>query len=103
VIDPSSRYARTPVAVTTIPDGVGGERTVRYLRRRLPPQPAALATLAQHLVVRADRLDVVAARYLGDPGQFWRICDANLCVHPDELTADERIGGSLRIPVPMQG
>jgi hypothetical protein len=103
VIDPASRYASAEVAVTAVADGVGGQRTVRYLRRRLPPQPTALATLAEHPVVRGDRLDVLAARYLGDPGQFWRICDANLAVHPDELTAADRIGGTLRIPVPQRG
>jgi nucleoid-associated protein YgaU len=101
VIDPTSRYAATPVATTTVPDGTGGAREVRYLRRRLPPQPGSLSTLAQHVVTRGDRLDLIAARYLGDPAQFWRICDANLCAHPEELTAEDRIGGTLRIPVPQ--
>jgi hypothetical protein len=101
VIDPTSRYAATEVATTTAPDGTGGQREVRYLRRRFPPQPGAMPTLAQHVVTRGDRPDLVAARYLGDPAQFWRICDANLAVHPEELTAEDRIGEPLRIPVPQ--
>jgi hypothetical protein len=89
------------IATTTVPDGVGGSRTVRYLRRRFPPQPSTLSTLAEHLVTRGDRLDVITARYLGDPTQFWRVCDANLVIHPDELTAGDHIGELLRIPVPQ--
>ncbi|MGX1546072.1 hypothetical protein [Streptomyces adustus] len=38
---------------------------------------------------------------LGDATQYWRLCDAALVVHPDELTAEDRIGSSLRIPFPL--
>jgi len=101
VLEPTSRYAGLDVGTTTVPDGDGGHRVVRYLSRRFPPSPASLPTLAEHVVSRGDRVDLVAARYLGDPTQFWRICDANLAIHPDELTADDRIGAALRIPVPQ--
>lgn len=101
MIEPTSRYATVEVATATVPDGVGGTREVRYLRRRFPPQPATLPTLAEHPVTSGDRLDLVTARYLGDPTQFWRVCDANLAVHPAELTARDRIGELLRIPVPQ--
>jgi hypothetical protein len=101
MLEPTSRYADVEVATTTVPDGIGGMREVRYLRRRFPPQPATLATLAEHVVTGGDRLDLVAATYLGDPTQFWRICDANLAIHPAELTAPDRIGERLRIPVPQ--
>ena len=74
---------------------------MRYLRRRFPPAAGRrLPTLAEHLVVRGDRLDLIAAAYLGDPTQFWRICDANPVIHPEELTSDDRIGRTIRIPVP---
>lgn len=101
MVDPTSRYAAVPIATTAVPDGVGGSRTIRYLSRRFPPQPSTLTTLAEHPVTRGDRLDVVTARYLGDATQFWRVCDANLVIHPDELTAADRIGELLRIPVPQ--
>jgi hypothetical protein len=83
-----------------VADGTGDRREVRYLRRRFPPPPSAQRTLAEHSITRGDRLDVVTAQYLGDPTQFWRVCDANLVIHPDELTAADRIGELLRIPVP---
>lgn len=98
--DPTSRYAGLAIAAIAVPDGAGHERDVRYLRRRFPPQPEALATLAEHVVVRGDRLDLIAASTLGDPTQFWRICDANPVIHPEELTADTWIGRTVRIPVP---
>lgn len=101
-MDPASRYAGTEVATATVPDGAGGAREVRYLRRRFLPAPSDLHTLAEHTVTRGDRPDLVAATYLGDPTQFWRVCDANLVVHPDELTADERIGSRIRIAVPQR-
>lgn len=100
-MDPGSRYARAPVAAIDIPDGMGVPRTVRYLRRRFPPQPDSLPTLAEHVVTGGDRPDLIATTYLGDPTQFWRVCDANRVIHPDELTAADRIGGTLRIPVPQ--
>jgi hypothetical protein len=99
-MDPSSRYAAAEVATATVPDGAGGVRDVRYLRRRFLPAPGDLQTLAEHTVTRGDRPDLVTAAYLGDPTQFWRVCDANLVAHPDELTAGDRIGSRIRIPVP---
>jgi len=101
VLEPSSRYATVGIATAAVPDGVGGTRDVRYLRRRFPPQPGTLPTLAEHTVVRGDRVDLIAAAHFGDPTQFWRICDANPVLHPGELGAPERIGESLRIPFPQ--
>jgi hypothetical protein len=49
-------------------------------------------------VTQGDRLDNVTARYLGDPEAFWRICDANNAMRPNELT--ETIGRRLRITLP---
>lgn len=101
MLEPTSRYATAGVTTIQLPDGVGGQRVVRYLRRRFPPQPTALRTLVEHLVTQGDRLDVITAKYLGDPTQFWWICDANLVIHPEELTAGNRIGEWLRVPVPQ--
>ncbi|MFI0975406.1 LysM domain-containing protein [Streptomyces sp. NPDC021093] len=100
MLESFSRYAGLDVGTATVPDGEGGRRTVRFLRRRFPPQPGALATQAEHVVSGGDRLDTIAARHFGDPTGFWLICDANPCVHPDELTAGDRIGEVLRVPVP---
>jgi hypothetical protein len=52
----------------------------------------------EHSVAQGDRLDSISARYLGDPEQFWLICDANGAIRPEELT--ETIGRRLRITLP---
>ena len=93
-----SRYDGAEVATVQVADGTGGQREVRYLLRRRPP--AAAPTLAVHEVAEDDRLDLLAARYLGDPTAFWRICDANAALDPDVLVAPGAAGDLLVIPVP---
>jgi hypothetical protein len=46
-----------------------------------------------------ERLDHIAARYLGDPTQFWRICDATAVIRPAEL---EEPGERLPISMPLK-
>ncbi len=60
-------------------------RTVKYLERRFVPRPENLVPLHVHRLKEGDRLDRIAVEYLGDPTLFWRICDANLALRPDEL------------------
>ena len=80
-----SRYYSVETARLTLPDG----REIVYLRRRFPPRAAAVP-LAEHLVTESDRLDNVTAVYLGDPEQFWRVCDANNALRPAEMEEDGR-------------
>jgi len=91
---PTSRYYGIETATIETAEG----KTVIYLKRRFVPSPDRFALLQEHLVVQGDRLDNVTARYLSDPEQFWRICDANNAMRPDELT--ETIGRRLRITLP---
>lgn len=88
---PNSRYVGT--ATGTLTDASG--RTVTYLRRRFIPQPEQLAQVQQHTVTQGQRLDVIAAQYLGDPELFWRICDGNRAMLPAEVTA--AVGRVLRM------
>ena len=75
--------------------------TITYLARRIVPQPGApnFATVAQHTVKQGDRLDLIAAKYLGDPLIFWLICDANGAIDPRELVATP--GNVLNITTPQ--
>jgi hypothetical protein len=89
----SRYYGLTPSTLRTA-DG----RTVVYVLRRFAPQPDSLTLLQEHVVVAGDRLDNLAAQYLDDPEQFWRIADANNAMRPDDLT--RTAGTVLRITLP---
>jgi hypothetical protein len=91
---PSSRYHGADTDTVTAADG----RVVVFLRRRLVPPPERFAVVQEHAVVEGDRLDNLAARYLGDPELFWRLCDANAALRPDELV--ETVGRRLLITLP---
>ena len=81
----NSRYFRLATYNVTLPDG----RTVPVVRCALPsPQPL----LGYHRRIAADRLDLLAGRYLNDPTSFWQICDANNAPSPDALAAADLIG-----------
>jgi hypothetical protein len=73
---------------------------ISYLARRFVPQSSApnFATVAQHSVRQGDRLDLIAAKYLGDPLLFWLICDANGAIQPSLL---ETPGTVLNITLPQ--
>jgi hypothetical protein len=92
-----SRYNGFSTLSYTSPDGV----TVSYLARRYVPQPgvANFATVAQHTIVHGDRIDLLAAKYLGDPLLYWLICDANGAIRPDELV--QTPGSVLSITMPQ--
>ncbi|MFN7949735.1 MAG: LysM domain-containing protein [Blastocatellia bacterium] len=94
MIPPTSRYHKTETAKLETADG----RTIAYLRRRFVPPPENFALLFEHSVAEGERLDTLAALYLGDAEQFWRICDANNAIRPDELI--ETPGRRLRITLP---
>ncbi|MGB3463170.1 LysM peptidoglycan-binding domain-containing protein [Rhodanobacter lindaniclasticus] len=91
---PTSRYALTPTTSLVRADG----SMVTYVKRRFVPAPEDFALLQWHRVVQGERLDNIAAQYLGDPEQFWRLCDANRALRPQELT--DTIGRKLRITLP---
>ena len=91
----SSRYYGLDVAVLT---PAGGGEPVVYLRRRFVPPPERFATLQEHIVTQGERLDTITAQFMGDPEQFWRVCDANRALRPQDLT--ETLGRTLRITLP---
>jgi hypothetical protein len=91
---PTSRYHGIDTATLETTEG----RDIIFIRRRSCPPPERFALLQEHVVTQGERLDNIAAHYLGDPEQFWRLCDANAAMRPDELT--ETGGRPLRITLP---
>lgn len=74
------------------------EVSVPYIRRRFIAQPERFATIQEHIVSQGERPDWLANEHLGDAEQFWRICDANVVMHPNELV--EPAGKQVRITLP---
>ena len=93
----TSRYYGIATAVLKTAEG----KEIAYVRRRFLPPAEEMVVMAEHTVIQDERLDNITARYLVDPEQFWRLCDANNAMRPDELT--EVIGRRLIIPLPQGG
>jgi hypothetical protein len=90
----NSRYYG--IATTTLETSDG--KKIVYVRRRFVPPPERFELLLEHAVTQGERVDLITARYFSDPEQFWRLCDANGAIRPDELI--EIIGRRLRITLP---
>ena len=93
--DHTSRYYAIPTATMQLPDG----RMVAYVLRRFVPDRRGAPLIAEVTVAEGDRLDLITARTLGDPLQFWRICDSNSELNPFDLTAE--IGRIVRVTMPQ--
>ena len=82
----NSRYAKQALYTATTPDG----RQFQAVTLPLPPQAVVLSGF--YVRPAGERLDFVAARFLGDPTAFWKLCDANNTPVPDALAARPQIG-----------
>jgi nucleoid-associated protein YgaU len=92
-----SRYYNASTLSYSAADG----QVITYLAQRFVPQPGApnFSTVATHTVRYGDRLDLLAAKYLGDPLMYWLICDANGAIRPSQLV--ETPGTVLNITLPQ--
>lgn len=84
-----SRYQ--DIDTNTITDSFG--RVMPYKKVRFIPKTDAQVG---HMVVQGDRLDNLADHFFDDPERFWKICDANLAMWPDDLVAE--VGRIILIP-----
>ncbi len=91
----TSRYFGIDTETLTAADG----KTIIYLKRRFVPSPDRFQLLQLHQVTQGERLDNVAAKFLGDPELFWRLADANGAMRPEDLLAT--VGRTLRITLPQ--
>jgi hypothetical protein len=74
-----------------------GSIIIRYKERRFIPQVSQVDVVQELRVMAGQRLDNIAYHTLGDPEQFWRICDSNEIMHPLDTTSEP--GMRLRIGV----
>lgn len=95
MFDSTSRYYSKETGTYTRPDG----QEITYVRRRFLRQGEDLPLLVEVTVTDGDRLDLITARTLGDPEQFWRLADANDAMNPFDLTAEP--GETIRVAVPQ--
>lgn len=95
MFDYTSRYIALETARLTGPDGT----TIAYVRRRILPEGSKMQLLQEVSTAQGERPDQLAQRTLGDPTQYWRICDANNVMDPLDLTNES--GRSVRVPLPQ--
>lgn len=89
-----SRYEYIADAEIETEDG----RRIRYKRMRFIPD--AQGSLS-YQVKEGDRPDLATYNTLGDPEQFWRLCDVNRTQRPVDLT--ESPGRRIAVPGPDGG
>ena len=97
MFDKTSRYTNCEIATLKVTDPNSTTRELRYVRRRFIPLVDGMTVIAEHTVTQGDRLDNITAKYLGDPTQFWRICDANEMMKPEDLEENGRV---IKIAMP---
>jgi hypothetical protein len=83
-----TRYEK--VATNQITDATG--RAIVYKKIRFIPTTVGIVGLT---VGQGDRFDQIAYRAFRDSQRFWRICDANDGMWPDDLL---QVGEVLEIP-----
>jgi hypothetical protein len=90
MIPSNSRYANSALAMIQGSDGAN--RTSILLSE---PIPVTFA-FTLHTITGFDRLDSLAAAYLGDASAWWRICKVN----PERVDWSQLpVGETIRIPV----
>ncbi len=97
MFDAKSRYASCEKALLSQTGPDGATQIIPYIRRRRIAPAESSPTVLEHTVRQGERLDSISARYLGDPAEYWRLCDANGVADPSEL---EVIGRVIKIPIP---
>ena len=90
----TSRYFSIETA--TLEDAQGN--VIAYKRRRFLPPGESLPLLSEVMISQGDRLDLLAYKFYSDPEQYWRICDANNAMNPEELT--DEAGKLIKVPIP---
>jgi len=91
--NPSSRYYGANTLEYVGHDGVA----VRYLARRIVPQPGVYTSTQTYSVSEGDRIDNLSSKYLGDPLLYWMIADVNSVMDAESLT--QTPGKNMQLPL----
>jgi len=83
-----SRYEKVPTATYLDPSG----RSIQYKLVRWIPDTTPVVG---HRVGSEDRLDLIAWEAFRDTERFWRVCDANRALWPNDLL---EVGAVIGIP-----
>jgi hypothetical protein len=78
-----SRYEK--VATNQFTDSTGA--VIIYKKIRFIPLTIGIGG---YVVKQGERLDQISNRIFRDPQRFWRICDANTAMWPDDLAVVAR-------------
>ena len=98
MFEPGSRYQGLEQGTLVAIDPDGLQRTIAFVRRRFIPPLGDATRVVEHRFAAGERLDTITARYLGEPTQFWQICDANLVLRPEEL--EDEVGRVIHVAMP---
>lgn len=93
MFSPNSRYATA--GTYTLRTANGGTITATRLPIRNAP-----ALRGIHPRTEGQRLDQIAAHYLGDATTFWRLCDASDGICPDAVGARDAVAIPEQDPSP---
>ncbi|HJQ24879.1 MAG TPA: hypothetical protein VKA60_13255 [Blastocatellia bacterium] len=88
-----SRFMGLPILRVHAPDGV--VRQVIALRLQRPPVSGDVTT---YQVKDGEPIDLLAQRFYGDDGLWWRILDANPLVYPLDIGKDRVLKMPARGP-----
>ncbi len=86
IFDRASRYVKPPLEPYSAVDRRG--REVKALPMIEPPIESSVG---QYVRKQSQRLDHLAASFVGDAHAFWRIAEVNEALLPDSLSEVERI------------
>jgi hypothetical protein len=84
MFDPKSRYLKAETYEVT-------DKRGHVVKVVVPPPPPEQLLLGLHLLKQAERLDLLAARYLNDPAGYWRIAEQNDVMFPEAVTEAREI------------
>jgi hypothetical protein len=91
IIDKNSRYATHAETAEVIDEN--GDKVLALGPARRP----TLRELGEHILREGQRLDHLANYYLKDPHGYWKICELNDVLLPDQLAEVELV----KIPTPF--